>query len=315
MYYIGIDIGGTGIKAGIVDEKGNIILKSSVVTKKDADYKALVKDIADLISKIICDANVSIDDIKSVGMGCPGTIDDKAGIVIYANNLNLTNAPVCEELAKYIDKPIYINNDANCAALGEFFALEDSSISDFVAITLGTGVGGGVVIGKKLYSGYMGAGGELGHMVIAKDGEKCSCGRRGCWEAYSSATALIRETEKAAKENPNSYLAELVEANGGKANGKMPWDAKDAGDKAGKMVIDQYIEYLSEGIANIINSLRPQVILIGGGLSRQGDNLVKPLNEALKGKIYGGDLTESSKIVTARLGNDAGIIGAAFLGK
>jgi glucokinase len=248
-------------------------------------------------------------------MGCPGTIDDKAGNVIYANNLNLTNAPVCKELSKYTDKPIYINNDANCAALGEFFALEDDSISDFVAITLGTGVGGGVVINKKLYSGYMGAGGELGHMVIEKDGEPCSCGRKGCWEAYSSATALIRETEKVAVQIPDSYLAKLVKENGGKANGKIPWDAKDAGDKAGKIVIDRYIEYLSEGIANIINSLRPQVILIGGGMSRQGDNLIKPLNDALKGKIYGGDLTESSKIVTAKLGNDAGIIGAAFLGK
>jgi glucokinase len=315
MYYIGVDIGGTGIKAGIVDEKGNILTKNSVATKKGADYKALVKDIYELIEKILCDANLSFDDIKSIGMGCPGTIDDKAGNVIYTNNLNLTNAPVCKELSKYTDKPIYINNDANCAALGEFFALEDDSISDFVAITLGTGVGGGVVINKKLYSGYMGAGGELGHMVIEKDGEPCSCGRKGCWEAYSSATALIRETEKVAVQIPDSYLAKLVKENGGKANGKIPWDAKDAGDKAGKIVIDRYIEYLSEGIANIINSLRPQVILIGGGMSRQGDNLIKPLNDALKGKIYGGDLTESSKIVTAKLGNDAGIIGAAFLGK
>ena len=315
MYYIGVDIGGTGIKAGIVDEKGNILTKNSIATKKGADYKDLVKDIYELIEKILCDTNLSFDDIKSIGMGCPGTIDDKAGNVIYANNLNLINAPVCMELGRYIDKPIYINNDANCAALGEFFALEDDSISDFVAITLGTGVGGGVVINKKLYSGYMGAGGELGHMVIEKDGEPCSCGRNGCWEAYSSATALIRETEKMVVKNPDSYLAKLVEENGGKANGKIPWDAKDAGDKAGKMVIDRYIEYLSEGIANIINSLRPQVILIGGGMSRQGDNLIKPLNDALKGKIYGGDLTESSKIVTAKLGNDAGIIGAAFLGK
>jgi len=315
MYYIGVDIGGTGIKAGIVDEKGNIILKSSVPTEKGIDYKGLAKSIYNLLQTVLADARIAADDIKSIGMGCPGTIDAKNGMVVYANNINLTNAPLCEELKKYIDKPIYIDNDANCAALGEFFALGDDTVSDFVAITLGTGIGGGVVINKKLYSGFKGAGAELGHMVIEKGGEGCSCGRKGCWEAYASATALIRETKKAADKNPASYIAKLIEENGGNANGKMVWDAKEAGDETAQKVIDQYVENLSEGLANIINSFRPEIIAIGGGVCRQGDNLLNPLKDALKGKIYGGDLTESSRIEIAKLGNDAGIIGAAFLGK
>ena len=315
MYYIGVDIGGTGIKAGIVDEKGNIILKDSVPTEKGIDYKGLAKSIYNLLQTVLDDAKITQDDIVSVGMGCPGTIDAKNGMVVYANNINLTNAPLCEELKKYIDKPIYIDNDANCAALGEFFALGDDTVSDFVAITLGTGIGGGVVINKKLYSGFKGAGAELGHMVIEKGGEGCSCGRKGCWEAYASATALIRETKKAADKNPASYIAKLIEENGGNANGKMVWDAKEAGDETAQKVIDQYVENLSEGLANIINSFRPEIIAIGGGVCRQGDNLLNPLKDALKGKIYGGDLTESSRIEIAKLGNDAGIIGAAFLGK
>ena len=315
MYYIGIDIGGTGIKAGVVAENGDIIYKDSIPTEAAADYTVIVKSMAELVNKVISDSGIDMDEVASIGMGCPGSIDDKNGIVTYSNNINFENAPLCEELKKYIDKPVYINNDANCAALGEYFAQNDDSVSDFVAITLGTGVGGGVVINKKLYTGSNGAAGELGHIVICKDGEQCSCGRKGCWEAYSSATALIRDTERAAKANPDSLLAKLVEENDGKANGKIPWDAMQSGDPAGKEVIDNYVKNLSEGIANIANIFQPAVIAIGGGVSRQGDNLINPLKEALKGKIYGGDFMKTADIVTAKLGNDAGIIGAAFLGK
>lgn len=315
MYYIGIDIGGTGIKAGVVAENGDIIYKDSIPTEAAADYTVIVKSMAELVNKVIADSGIDMDEVASIGMGCPGSIDDKNGIVTYSNNINFENAPLCEELKKYIDKPVYINNDANCAALGEYFAQNDDSVSDFVAITLGTGVGGGVVINKKLYTGSNGAAGELGHIVICKDGEQCSCGRKGCWEAYSSATALIRDTERAAKANPDSLLAKLVEENDGKANGKIPWDAMQSGDSAGKEVIDNYVKNLSEGIANIANIFQPAVIAIGGGVSRQGDNLINPLKEALKGKIYGGDFMKTADIVTAKLGNDAGIIGAAFLGK
>ena len=315
MYYIGIDIGGTGIKAGLVKENGEIIHKDSIPTNATADYRDLVKDMADLVNKVVADAGISMDDVKSVGMGCPGSIDDKNGIVSYANNINMKNAPVCDEFRKHIDKPTYINNDANCAALGEFFALEDENVSDFVAITLGTGVGGGIVINKKLYTGFNGTAGELGHIVIHVDGEPCSCGRKGCWEAYSSATAIIRDTERAAKAHPDSLVAKLVEENGGKGSGKTAFVAMREGDPVGKEIVDNYIKYLAEGIANIVNSFRPAVIAIGGGVSKEGDNLLIPLREEVMKRCYGVGMVEASNIVVAKLGNDAGIVGAAFLGR
>lgn len=315
MYYIGIDIGGTGVKVGIVSEEGKILTKASVDTNVKAGYKGMVSDIAELINKVTADEKISMDDVKSIGIGCPGSIDDRNGVVIYSNNLDFVNVPLCDELKNYFDKPIYINNDANCAALGEFFALNDDTVEDFVAITLGTGVGGGVIINRKLYTGFNSVAGELGHTVINVDGEPCTCGRRGCWEAYASATALIRETVKAAEKNPDSLVAALIKENGGKCNGKIPWDAMQAGDEVGKNVIDMYVKYVSEGIINLVNIFQPNVIAIGGGISRQGDNLLNPVKEYISGKCYGGDLVPPCKVVMAQLGNDAGIIGAAFLGK
>lgn len=314
MYYIGIDIGGTGVKVGIVDEAGNITAKGYVETDVKNGYRAIVKDMAGLADKLLKENSISLDEVVSVGMGCPGCIDDKKGVVIYNNNLGFRNVPLCDELKKYFDKPIYVNNDANCAALGEFFALNDDSVENFIAVTLGTGVGSGVIVNKKLCTGFNGIAGELGHTAIVVDGVECSCGRKGCWEAYASVTALIRETEKKAKEHPESLVAKLIEEDG-KACGKTAWDAKDAGDKVGCELIDEYIKYVSEGIINLINIFQPSVVAIGGAVSKQGDNLLDPIKKRVIGHTYGGDLVESPKIEVAKLGNDAGIIGAAFLGR
>ena len=313
MYYIGIDIGGTGIKAGVVKENGEIICKSSIPTEQGADYTFLAKQIADLSFEVIKEAGITLDEVKSIGMGCPGSIDDKNGVVLYANNINLLNAPLCAEVAKYIDKPVYIGNDANCAALGEYFALNDESITDFIAVTLGTGVGGGIVIDGKLFTGSNGVAGELGHMVTVVDGENCSCGRKGCWEAYASATALISDTERAGKANPDSLVAKMIAENGGKGSGKTAWEAMRAGDATGKAVVDTYVKHIAEGIVNLINIFQPQVIAIGGGISKEGDNLLNPVKECVKDRCYG--TLEHAEIVMAKLGNDAGIVGAAFLGK
>ena len=311
--YLGVDLGGTGIKIGLVDEKGSILHKDSCPTQAMEDYKIIVKDMADLIKKILNDTDTNTMEIKAIGIGCPGSIDDKNGVVLYANNLNLHNAPLSDELKKYFDIPVYVGNDANCAALGEFFALNDENITDIVAITLGTGVGGGIIMNKKIFTGTNGIAGELGHTVINVGGEKCSCGRNGCWEAYASATALIRDTEKAAKENPNSYVAKLVAENGGKASGKIPFDAAKAGDETGKKLVENYVIYVAEGIVNIVNIFQPHAIVIGGGVSNAGDALLAPVEEYVKKNAYGGAL--QTKISIAKLGNDAGIIGAAFLGK
>ena len=269
---------------------------------------------AQLIEDVVKEAGISFDEIDSVGIGCPGSIDDRSGIVIYSNNLKFENVPLCDELKKYISKPIYINNDANCAALGEFFALNDDSIEDFVAITLGTGVGGGVIINKKLYTGFNGVGAELGHSVIVVDGNQCSCGRKGCWEAYASATALIKATAETAEKNPDSIMVQMIEESG-KVSGRTAWEAMRKGDKAGKEVVDTYVKYVSEGLVNIVNIFQPSVIAIGGGVSKEGDNLLNPVKEYMADKCYAAGLVKPVEIVTAQLGNDAGIIGAAFLGK
>lgn len=315
MMYIGVDLGGTGIKVGLVNEKGDITYKASCPTRANEDYTVIAKDMADLINKVLTDTNTKIEDVKSIGIGSPGSIDDKNGVILYANNLNLHNAPFADELKKYFNVPVYISNDANCAALGEFFALNDDSVTDLVAITLGTGVGGGIIIDKKIFSGVNGVGGELGHTVICVNGEDCSCGRKGCWEAYASATALIRDTERAAKEYPDSLVAKMVKENGGKGSGKTSFDAKRAGDEVGKMLVDNYVQYVAEGIVNIINSLRPHAVVIGGGISKEGDNLLIPVKEYVDKNVYGIKETHITKLSIAKLGNDAGIVGAAFLGK
>ena len=301
MYYIGVDVGGTGIKAGVVTENGKIIKSCAIPTQQRSHYTELIKEMADLIFKTLQEANLSTDDIKSIGIGFPSSVDDKNGVVVYTANINLSNAPVVEELKKYINKPIFIGNDANCAALGEYFALNDNSIENFVAVTLGTGVGGGIIINKKLYTGANGSAGEIGHIRLVMDGEKCSCGRDGCWECYASATALIRESKRA--------------DNGGRSNGKLVFDTAQKGDETAKAVIDNYVKYISEGLIDIINIFQPSVIAIGGGISRQGDNLLKPIKEYIKGKSYGASYITPCEITIAKLGNDAGIVGAAFLGK
>ena len=313
MYYIGVDLGGTNIAAGVVTEKGELLFKGSVPTDaKDTDN--MVKDMSDLIKKICNDNNIPMSDIKSIGIGVPGTIDSKNGNVIYSNNINMSDFPIVKELQKHIDKPIFISNDANVAALGESVAGGAKDCDSVVVVTLGTGVGGGIILDGKIWEGHMSAGAEIGHMVISVGGEECSCGRKGCWEAYSSATALIRDTKRAITKNPDSIMCQIAKEKG-KVSGKTAFDAAKKGDKAAQEVVDNYILHLSEGIANIINLLAPKCILLGGGVSHEGDNLLNPLKKAVNLLAYGGDRIEHADIKLCELGNDAGIIGAAMLGK
>ena len=234
-------------------------------------------------------------------------------MVTYSGNLNFKKVNVIKEFSKYCSRPAYLGNDANCAALGETKFGSGKGKKNSILITLGTGIGTGFILDGKIFEGNRGEGAEGGHICIKMGGEKCTCGRNGCWEAYASATALIREAEKAAKENPDSYLAKLVAENGGKANGRIPFAATEKGDEAGKKVIDKYILDVAEGIVNIINTFQPHAIVIGGGVSNAGDALLKPIEEYSKEHCYGGIF--QTKISIAKLGNDAGIIGAAFLGK
>lgn len=313
MIYFGVDIGGTGIKVGAVSREGKILHMESAPTQAQLGYEVLAKDIAGLINKIMKENNIELCDVAAIGMGCPGSIDDRNGVVIYANNLNMTNAPLCDELKKYIDKPIYIGNDANCAALGEYFALNDSSVEHMIAITLGTGVGGGLILNKKIFTGFNGVAGELGHSTLIMDGEQCSCGRKGCWEAYASVTALNRDALRAALSAPDSLLAKEIEANDGKPNGKIIFGCANRGDETALAVVDRYAKYVAQGIVDLINIFQPQYIVIGGGVSAQGDVLLSPIKKYVGEATYGGGLVKTAEIRIAKLGNDAGIIGAALL--
>lgn len=313
MYYIGIDLGGTNISAGIADENGNILVKASTPTMNGRAAEDIIDDMSGLCSKLMEELKLEVNDIESIGVGMPGTMDKKKGISIYANNLNFDNVNIVEEMRKRINLPCYIENDANCAAIGENVCGVAYGSKSLIYITIGTGVGAGIIINGKVFDGSFGGGGEAGHMVIVAEGEECTCGRKGCWEAYASASALRREGRIAAAKYPNSKIYDLVDGNIKLIDAKTVFDAADLGDEIALEIIDKYIKYLGIGLVNLVNIFQPEAIIIGGGVCAQGDKVIKPLIKILNEKVYGKEL--KTKISIATLGNDAGIVGAAMLGK
>lgn len=307
--YIGIDLGGTNIAVGLVNEKGKITEKDSCPTMRERNWQEIVKDMAALTEKVTKKAGLSLSDIKAVGIGCPGTIDSKNGVVVYANNLKMENAPVAQEFKKYINLPVNMENDANAAAYGEYVANGEGAHS-YVFMTLGTGVGGGIVLNKRIYRGFNCAGAEIGHTVINMDGEECSCGRKGCLESYASVTALIRQTKAKMKECPNSIMHQWVKEKGA-VNGRCAFECAKLGDAAAILVRDKYIYYVAQGVANMINIFQPEKFVIGGGISREGDVLLDPIREFLKDNDY-NKFMPKTEIKIASLFNDAGIVGAAM---
>ncbi len=313
MYAFGVDIGGTGIKSGIVDGNGKIVIKSSIPTDRSFDYKVIAADIAKQLYKLAEDSGIAVSEISGIGIGCPGAVNSKKGTVDYANNLYWTDVPLVDELNKHINLPAKVSNDANVAALGETVFGVGKEYSDTILITLGTGVGGGVVIGKKLFEGNESKGTELGHMVIIKDGEPCTCGRRGCMESYASATALIRDTKRAMEKDKDSAMWDFVGGDVNKVDGRTSFECAKKGDKSALTVVENYITYLGEGLVNFINIFRPEALIIGGGVCAQGEYLTTPLKKFIKENAYGGDHAPDVELLIATLGNDAGLIGAASL--
>ena len=313
-YYVGIDLGGTNIKAGVVDAEGKLIHKDRIKTRAERDQLAIAEDMGRLALKVINDTGIKQSDVLAVGVGSPGTPDNKAGVLIYANNLPFDNLPLRKAIREIIDLPVYIDNDANVAALAESVAGGAKGTEHSVTLTLGTGLGGGVVINNRIYSGFNNAGCEIGHIVIRAGGEPCTCGRRGCFEVYAAATGLIRETEKAARENPESILNSLIADNDGRSDGRTAFIGMRQGDAVSADVVDQYIEMLAEGLANVINAYMPEVILIGGGVCNEGDALLIPVREKALARAYLGKGVAAPRIELAQMGNDAGIVGAAMMG-
>ena len=313
MLRLGIDLGGTNIVAGVVDEDYKIIATNKVKTNLPRPSEEIVDDIAKVSIEAAKAAGVNIKDIAAVGIGTPGSINPKTGIVTYSNNLGFYDLPLGDMLRERLGTDLFLENDANAAAYGEYIAGAGRGTKNFIAVTLGTGVGGGIIIDGKLYSGSNYAGGELGHTVIQMNGEACTCGRLGCYEAYASATALIRQTKQAMIRFPESAMWQLCDGRLENASGKTSFNAMRNGDEAGKAVVDNYIGYVAVGLANIINTFQPDVICIGGGISKEGETLIAPIREIINGENYARSIPAKTVIKAADLGNDAGIIGAAFL--
>ncbi|MBE6616493.1 MAG: ROK family protein [Ruminococcaceae bacterium] len=320
MYYIGVDLGGTNIAVGIVNEKYEIVKKGSTPTKPERGADPIIVDMANLAKKLIADLKISLDDIEWIGVATPGTANSATGVVEYANNIPFLKYPLADKLSALLGgKPVYIENDANAAAKAEAIAGVAAGAPISVMITLGTGLGGGIVVDGKVYSGFNFAGGELGHTVIEHGGRQCSCGRRGCWEAYSSATGLVNITRDrildARAQGIKTSMEDMVNGDLTKLSARTAFTAMKAGDAVAAQVVDEYISYLACGIVNVINIYHPNILSIGGGVCNEGDYLLKPLFEKVWDKANFKDGEPKTEIKIAQLGNDAGIIGAAVLGK
>ncbi len=319
MYRIGIDLGGTNIAAGICDTDYKILAKASTPTLAKRNAELIVKDMAELAESLIAKLGVTKEEIEYVGIAAPGTINSRTGVIEYSNNIKIKDFPVAEVFKRFFgNTPVYIANDANAAALGEAIAGVGKGKESLVMITLGTGVGGGVVINGKIFEGGVNSfGAELGHTVIVSGGRQCTCGRRGCFEAYASASALAKITEEKIYELKLKSISSLLieeEKKEGHVTARTAFNAMKRGDKYACRIIEDYIGALADGITNMINIFQPEVLAIGGGVCGEGDTLMRPLCELVSRDQYTRDAQHKTRLVIAALGNDAGIVGAAALG-
>ncbi len=314
MYRIGIDLGGTNIVAGVVSDTYQIVATAKRKTAMPRPAEAIMDDMVAVCLEAVKNAGLTMEDIGGVGVGSPGSCNSDTGVVEYANNLNFSQVPMRAYLEERLHKPVCVENDANAAAYGELVAGAAKGKTSCVCITLGTGVGGGVIIDGKIMAGHNFAGAELGHTVIVVDGEPCSCGRRGCWEAYASATGLIRQTKRAMEAHRDSVMWTLANGDLNQVNGRTAFDAMRKGDAAGQAVVDAYIRYIACGLVNMINIFQPEVLCVGGGICNEGETLMKPLREYIERERYSQNSDHQTEICVAKLGNNAGIIGAAYLG-
>ncbi len=310
MKYIGIDIGGTTVKGIIIDDKANEFSHDSIETGERDGGNALCTNIVTLIDRMLESAKIEKSECNGIGIGCPGMIDSRNGKVVFAGNLKLKDFPLACIVSDKTGLPVKLTNDANAAALGEARFGAGKKYKDSILITLGTGVGVVIIIDGKLFEGGSSAGTEIGHTVIVEDGYPCTCGRKGCFECYSSATALIRKTKEIMREDKNSAMWQTYNLD--TVSGKTAFDYADT-DKSAKSVVDWYVKYLACGITNFANVFRPQVIMLGGGVSEQGEKLSTPVQKFLDKQIFAGTGYAPVKVVKASLGSKAGAFGAAAL--
>ena len=313
MLRLGVDVGGTFIKAGVVDESYSILHKVSVPTGGDAGYEAVVNNIAHAAQLAADQAGMKVQNFASVGIGIPGLLNPRTGVVVLAPNLGgWRDVPFLEAIQKLIPAPVFVGNDANCAVVGETLAGAAKGCENVVMLTLGTGVGGGVVTDGRLFVGGQGLGAELGHMVLQMDGAPCGCGMLGCIEAYCSVTSLVKQTRRAMEADPASAMhAYAREA--GLVDGRTAFECSKMGDKAAIQVVETYCRYLANAIGSLVTTFRPDAVLVGGGLSNQREYLMDKLNALLPRYVFASDVIGVPPVLRAALGNDAGTIGAAYL--
>ena len=314
MIYIGIDVGGMSIKAGAVDEQGNILFKHSCPTGVERGYGAVIKDIADLGIAAVEKCGHTMDEVKAIGIGIPGIMDQRTGIVPFCTNLAWHDVPIIEEMKKYTSVPVYVDNDATVAGLAESVKGVSAGTQSSVFITLGTGVGGGVVINGKVFSGAHGVATEIGHMVTVHGGELCTCGKRGCWERYTSASALIRDGRRLCAEKPDCALMKAVEGDIRQITAKHVIDLAREGDPECTEIFNTYVHHLAVGLGNLINLYDPEVFVLGGGVSHSGEFLLNAVRAQLPQYVFFKTMPYA-RVELATLTNDAGIIGAAMLGR
>ncbi|MBQ9370283.1 MAG: ROK family protein [Clostridia bacterium] len=311
MIYAGVDVGGMSIKCCLATKEGEILVKDSFKTKEGITCVEMAEQISSFLKELAARIGVSFDEVASIGIGTPGTVDGKKGVIVYSNNIKLERAPIVADMKKFVSCPVFVENDANAAALGEVLFGAAKGAENALLITLGTGVGTGIIANGKMITGKGGAGAEGGHMRLKLGGEPCSCGNKGCYEAYASATALLRQTARVAARRPDSLLAKMWQEKG--PSGIVPFDAAKAGDKAGVKVIRDYVNYVAQGLASLVNVFRPDVVLIGGGISNQGDYFIKKVSRRMNALLYGAGVNPRTKVKAAGLLNDAGLYGALAL--
>ena len=313
MVYIGFDVGGTGVQVGIVSREGEILCKGGIVTRIDIPFAEQIKAMADCALLTLAKSGHSIDEVAAVGAGIPGVVDPRTGRIAFCPNLGWKDVDFAGEMRKHIDKPVFMDNDATVAGLAESVAGVSAGTHSSVFLTLGTGVGGGIVLGGKVWSGFHGVGSEIGHMIIEMDGKDCNCGNRGCLERYCSATGIILAARAAVMQYQDSVILQKAEGDPMKINAKIVFDAAKEGDELALRLFGDYVKALATTIVNIIHFLDPEVIALGGGVSKAGDFLLDAVRaEVAKMVMY--KTLPYARIEIAKLGPDAGIIGAAMLG-
>lgn len=313
MVNLGIDLGGTNIAAGLVDSDFHLKAKASVPTGLPKTPEEIGDAIRELAAGLLKENGLDFEELGSVGIGIPGTVNKAEGMVEYANNLEFNNVPFAAMMKKRFPCLVFAENDAKAAAWGEYLAGAGRGCKSMVAVTLGTGVGGGIIFDGRIWDGCNGAAGEIGHMVVERGGRPCTCGRNGCLEAYASATALVKRGREEAGKHPESLLA-LWDANGTGLDGRRIFEAAEQKDETACQVVEEFLWYLAEGMANLVNLLQPDRICIGGGLSGAGDKLLVPLKKKMEPFVHSRNAKTNTGIFLAELGNDAGLIGAAALG-